>query len=86
MREIATMPTKKKKKKGYRNTALIKPLTFEQLREIIPLINDSGLTTADLALIYGVHRVTIFRWINKLKDAGFTVNLQNKGGRPPLKI
>lgn len=80
------MRKKYKRPKGVRNTALIKPLTFEQLRDIVPLMNDSGLNTGDIALLYGVHRVTVFRWIKRLRDAGIPVHLNNKGGRPPLKI
>lgn len=68
------------------DSSIEKPLKFNKLREMIPLINEDGLNASDVAKLCHVHRVTVMKWAKRLREAGYEVKLNDKGGRPKLEV
>ena len=54
-----------------------------KLKELIPLFK-KGLSMVEIAKIYGVKRLTVQRWADRLRQEGYKVAV--KRGRPRLKI
>lgn len=62
-----------------------KPLTDDQKRQIIPLINDQGLTEVQIANKWGKHPQTIRYWVRKLREEakrqGVELKINTRVGR-----
>ena len=53
-------------------------IKIERVREILPLINEKGLTYKQTAIAIGKSYPTIKRWVRLLRDHGYQDNTVNK--------
>lgn len=55
-----------------------------KISKIIPML-ERGMTVKEVATKLGKGQSTIFAWIKRLRDSGYTIK-NNRRGRPSLKL
>lgn len=65
-------------------------LTDEQKMQIVPLINDQGMTQMDISKKFGCHVQTIRYWVRKIRKeavrSGVDIKINTRAGRRPTRI
>ena len=60
-------------------------MKITKISDIVPLINEQGMTVKEVSKLVKRSEPTVWVWVRKLREAGYTVNTKPRG-RKALEI